>query len=123
MRVAEAVPATQSRGPVPPQHRAVTTGPENLWTEQLFDHQPTKRMRIAEAVPATQSRGPAWGGPWRTQGWGDAPTGGWGGAHGAASMGDHLRRSQEMQPAWAWGRRFQQPPYGNSSNTYGLPFR
>ncbi|KAI3725153.1 hypothetical protein L1987_64930 [Smallanthus sonchifolius] len=124
MRVAEAVPATQSRGPVPPQHRAVTTGPKNLWAEQLFDNQPTKRMRIAEAVPATQSRGPAWGGPGRTQGWGDAPTGGWGGAHGTASMDDHLRRSLERQPAWdPWGRRLQQPPYGGSSNTYGLPFR
>ncbi|KAF5789568.1 putative polynucleotide adenylyltransferase [Helianthus annuus] len=100
-----------------PYHRAVTTGPSNMWAEQSFDHQQTKRMRVAEDVPATQNR-------W-TQGWGGAPNGGWGDAHGAASMDDHLRRSHEMQHARdEWGRRPQPPPYyGSSSNAYGPPFR
>lgn len=113
MRVAEAVPATQSRGPIPLHQQAMATGPTNLWAEQSFDHQPTKRMRVAEVVP-TQSRGPGWGEPRWTQGWDGALTGGWGGSHGSASMVEHHQRSQEMQPARGdpWGRMLQQPPYG-----------
>ncbi|KAK9073837.1 hypothetical protein SSX86_006431 [Deinandra increscens subsp. villosa] len=117
-------PPTSHWGASVPQLQAVTTGPANRWAQQQFDHQPTKRMRVAEAEPVTQNRGPAWGGPRWSQGWGGAPTGGWGGAHGAASMSDHQRRSDEMHPAWdSWGRRLQQPPYGSSSNPYGPPFR
>ncbi|KAI7739099.1 hypothetical protein M8C21_013764 [Ambrosia artemisiifolia] len=43
--------------PVPPHHRALTTGPANLWAEQSFDHQHTKRMRGVEDVLPTHSRG------------------------------------------------------------------
>ncbi|KAK1418355.1 hypothetical protein QVD17_27498 [Tagetes erecta] len=120
MWVAEAVPATQSWGPIPPHHQFVATGPTNLWARQSFDYQPTKRTRVAEGLPATQSRGPGWGEPRWTQGWDEAHTGGWGGAHGSASMVDYHQRAQEMQPAGdPWERRLQQPLYGSSSNPYG----
>ncbi|XP_024981111.1 uncharacterized protein LOC112517923 isoform X1 [Cynara cardunculus var. scolymus] len=105
------------------QRRSMTTGPDTSWVEQPFDHQSTKRMRAAEGVQRTQGWGSAYGGPGWSQGWGGASTVGWGGTHGAASMHNPRKRSQEMQPAKdPWGRTLLHPPAGNSS-MHGPPFR
>nr|GEX87511.1 protein HESO1-like isoform X3 [Tanacetum cinerariifolium] len=96
-------------------HQAMITGPKHLRAELPYEHRPVKRMRTAEVVPATPGWRPALGGPRWGQGGGGAPTGGWGGTHGAGSQG--------MQPADdPWGR-WMQPPHNGSSSTYGRSYR
>ncbi|KAF5813363.1 putative polynucleotide adenylyltransferase [Helianthus annuus] len=124
--------ASPSTRPLPtghlgvPQRQAVTAGLETPWAHQSFYQQPMMGTTgVAGGVPANQWWETAWGGPVWTQGWGGGPggssTGGWGAANGAAFTNG---RSQETQPATdPWGRRQQQPPYGNSSNAHGTTYR
>lgn len=85
-------------------------GPQ-LQVVQSDDHHPNKRMRAAEGVAATHG----WVEPRWNQGWGGAPSSGWGGTHGAAS--------QEMKPAEdSWGRRLKRRPPNGSFSTYVPPF-
>ncbi|XP_071729696.1 protein HESO1-like [Rutidosis leptorrhynchoides] len=106
------------------QPHAIRTVQETLWAGQATDRQSTKRKWADECGPEARAMKPAWGEPrwdqprwdqprWN-QGWGGAPTGGWGGVRGG---------SQEIQPVEdRWGRGFRQAPYGSSSS-YGQPFR
>ncbi|KAM0036672.1 putative polynucleotide adenylyltransferase [Helianthus debilis subsp. tardiflorus] len=90
-----------------PQPQAVTASPEILWAQQSVYDQPMM------------------GGPGWTQGWGGgASPSSSGGAYGAAFMDDQLSWPHEMQPTTdPFGRRFQQHPYGHSSNVNHPPFR
>ncbi|XP_076949851.1 protein HESO1-like [Bidens hawaiensis] len=100
-----------------PQHRAVrpvNAGLETPWAQQAVYNQ---GMRLAESGSASSWAGPVW-----TQSWGGGSSSGGGGAvNGTGYFDGSIRWTQPATDPQ--GRRQQQFPYGNFSDTYNPPFR